>query len=1367
MLSGRDGAHRAEFSDGLDEVNISMARRDKIRIHQFHSGSSVGDAVTNCMFFVQSMLKSFGFESDIFVEHADPALAGRIRRLEELRPAESDLLLIHHSMGHDAFPRLADRRCRKFLVYHNITPPRFFDENDPFHFYGVKGYSQLTQFRDIVESAIAVSPFNARQLEQRGFQNVTVIPFLKDFTAIRYAAHVKTPYHDQSAVVRLLFVGRLVPHKCQHELVEFVARVRSIGNFPLALVLVGQFDEQSSYKSHLDALVRRSGLDQQITFTGQVTDEELFGWYRAASAYVSLSEHEGFGVPLVEAMAFDLPVIAYAPAAVAETLGDAGITVSEKDPARILEPLIRLQEDRSFRGEVIRSQRQRLLRFSRERIESELRRWLIGTGTFDVFTEASGLDAQIDDRPRASHRTHYVIEGPFETSYSLAIVNRNVALALGAREACASYIEPADGTEEYAVDATAAAGLPSEIRRLVGRAPVTAERIVTIRNTSPPRPNGMLGDMRLLHLAWEESAIPDALSDMINLHLDGVLASSEYCKRVIRNSGVRVPIVVIGHGIDHSGLMPRVIGDRAKRGPVTHALPFTFLHISSGLARKGIEELITAYCLAFSSRDPVLLVIKTFDNPDNTIDAWVERLTGGSKYAPAIQVIVEELGQREMDFLYHIADAVVLPTRGEGFNLPAAEAMARGLPVILTRHSGHLEFCNDENSWLIDFTYEFSTSHLKIVNSYWACASIDDLVATMKTVYRAGRPPDAATARRALEGQRDASRLRWRDVAVRVDEFVKYLDNRPVMRRKLRFGWISTYNARCGIATHTEHLLEFFDEGAFEITILADDQEAIRPDPDNMLRLWSKSDGSLACVRDHLITNRFDAALFQHNFSFFDFDDFADTLVELRDAGIQTYVTLHRTKDLAEHWQMTKALQGCTRVFVHGLEDVNRLRECGVSANVVLLPPGVIDRAAPNAAAVRSLLGLSRFSPVIGTFGFLLPGKGLPELIHAFALILRAHPAAYLLMLNADYPAEQSQEERARCLALLRLLDLEDRVRLVNDFLDIEETLFLLSACDVVAFPYQRSEESASGAVRLGLAAGRPVLTTPLPVFAEFLEVVHQLPGTDALAIAEGVLAVLGDDDRKAEIRRRQRDWVRTNSWAARAARMSNIIHGCFEDAHGVELRAPGQLGSGLAASPEEEAPTSSVLLDEHLDAAQKFLARRAISWSETSRRSAAKNAAPPSSPTTRAGSLLQSIRNGPDFIPGSSSWCISRADRARDSRNWMLAAQYYQKALDQKPDNPPIWVQYGHALKESGNLPEAENAYRKSLELDADVADTHLQLGHVLKIQGRKIEATIAYLRALLLDPGLDHATLELKGLGWTRGRIELALRQERSGKN
>jgi glycosyltransferase involved in cell wall biosynthesis len=269
----------------------------------------------------------------------------------------------------------------------------------------------------------------------------------------------------------------------------------------------------------------------------------------------------------------------------------------------------------------------------------------------------------------------------------------------------------------------------------------------------------MLGDLRLVHLVWEESSIHDTVAGLINLHADGVLVPSGYSKRVIRNTGVRVPIAVVGHGIDHSGAPPRVLGGRTKRGHVTSSLPFTFLHISSGLARKGIEELITAYCLAFSSDDPVLLVIKTFDNPTNTIDGWMARLTGASKYSPSIQVISEELDQREMDFLYHISDAVVLPTRGEGFNLPAAEGLARGLPLIVTRHSGHLDFCNDGNSLLIDCTYEFSNSHFKIPNSYWARPSIDQLVGAIKTVYRAARSPETTTAARAAQGQRDALRL--------------------------------------------------------------------------------------------------------------------------------------------------------------------------------------------------------------------------------------------------------------------------------------------------------------------------------------------------------------------------------------------------------------------------------------------------------------------------------------------------------------------------------------------------------------------------------------------------------------------------------
>jgi tetratricopeptide (TPR) repeat protein len=123
-----------------------------------------------------------------------------------------------------------------------------------------------------------------------------------------------------------------------------------------------------------------------------------------------------------------------------------------------------------------------------------------------------------------------------------------------------------------------------------------------------------------------------------------------------------------------------------------------------------------------------------------------------------------------------------------------------------------------------------------------------------------------------------------------------------------------------------------------------------------------------------------------------------------------------------------------------------------------------------------------------------------------------------------------------------------------------------------------------------------------------------------------------------------------------------------------------------------------------------------------------------------------------------------SRADRARDAGEWELAAGYYSEALQAMPAAFAIWVQYGHALKESGHVGAAEMAYRRSLSLSPDTADTHLHLGHVLKLQGRMDEATAAYLRSAVLDPAVCHPRDELIGLGWTRERIERTVRASAS---
>ena len=111
-------------------------------------------------------------------------------------------------------------------------------------------------------------------------------------------------------------------------------------------------------------------------------------------------------------------------------------------------------------------------------------------------------------------------------------------------------------------------------------------------------------------------------------------------------------------------------------------------------------------------------------------------------------------------------------------------------------------------------------------------------------------------------------------------------------------------------------------------------------------------------------------------------------------------------------------------------------------------------------------------------------------------------------------------------------------------------------------------------------------------------------------------------------------------------------------------------------------------------------------------------------------------------------------ADRARDAGDWTLAVRHYREALGRDPAQPAIWVQYGHALKEGGNLADAEKAYREAIERDGRVADSHLQLGHVLKIQGRKDDAAAAYLRALALESALPYAARELIALCWEQYR-------------
>jgi glycosyltransferase involved in cell wall biosynthesis len=675
----------------------------------------------------------------------------------------------------------------------------------------------------------------------------------------------------------------------------------------------------------------------------------------------------------------------------------------------------------------------------------------------------------------------------------------------------------------------------------------------------------MLGDVRLVHLDDAQSVQPPQAAAM-NHHLDGILCSSELARRTIRNSGVWLPIGVIPPGIDDFAAAPSM-PEGATRGPVSPGAPFTFLHAERGVADGQFdipffEAVLTAYCLAFSGGDPVLMVMHTTPDKAETVEALIKRIAGG-RFSPPVQLICEALPASEIDLLHGLADAAILPADDEG-DRAGVRAMALGVPIIAVGRGGHLGSCSPANALLVDYSLDVVTADPERANAPFLSVSpsVSDLIAAMRETYRDGRSGDTPTGCRVRRGKSDAAARTWHAAAVKLDAFVVSLDKRPVMNRKIRLGWVSTYNSRCGLATHSEHLLENFDRNIFDVTVIGNHQEPVKPDPANVVRLWPDRSGSLATVRDFI--GRFDAVFVNFHFSLIEIRDLAETLHTAHAAEIDTYVTLHKTADttidgrVASLGEIADALRACTRLIVHTELDIARLKGFGVADNVVMIPPGVIDRTPADPATARSLLGLQRFRPIIGTFGFMLPPKGLQQLIHGFALLLRHHPDALLLMLNAEFPgAVESSAERERCIALIRDLGLEDRVRLIDEFLETDEILLLLNACDVTIFTYQDSTESDSGAVRLGLAAGRPVATTPLPIFANLAEVVYQLAGTGAVDIADGIATLLRQPEMASLLLQRQRDWIVANSWSAQAARIGNIIRGCFEDRHGAALYPP------------------------------------------------------------------------------------------------------------------------------------------------------------------------------------------------------------------
>jgi glycosyltransferase involved in cell wall biosynthesis len=281
----------------------------------------------------------------------------------------------------EAFASLTGIRV---LQYHNITPARFFGPYDARMFrLAALGRQELRSLADRVDLALGDSEFNRQELEELGFPRTGVMPIAVDME--RLTAAPRRPALEKilggDGFINFLFVGRIVPNKRIEDHIRLAEMYKRYIDSYYRFIFVGRYDGLPRYYSMIRALiVQYRMLPERFIFTGAVPDDDLAAYYRWADAYISLSEHEGFCVPLVEAMATDVPVLAYAAGAVPETLGGAGVVFSPKDFEFAAEMLGTLVYDRPVRDRIISGQRRRVRDFAPDRIEQRLKEVLATLG---------------------------------------------------------------------------------------------------------------------------------------------------------------------------------------------------------------------------------------------------------------------------------------------------------------------------------------------------------------------------------------------------------------------------------------------------------------------------------------------------------------------------------------------------------------------------------------------------------------------------------------------------------------------------------------------------------------------------------------------------------------------------------------------------------------------------------------------------------------------------------------------------------------------------------------------------------------------------------------------------------------------------
>ncbi len=1091
-----------------------------VRINQYTPSITTGDGVSGSLFFIRSILLEMGFDTAIYADHIDENLADKVYHIDSYKESKENYLIYHHSIADEKHDLIMSFKDKKILLYHNITPSFYFKESFMQTICDI-GREQLISSKKNFIASIADSDYNRFELLSYGYKNVQTIPLLKDFAKQdKPSQNIINSLKDS---YNILFVGRIVPNKSQHLLADVLYELKKLTDLELKLVLVGSVSDKDYYtflKHHIKTL----SLEKDVIIAKKVSQNDLSAYYETSDIFLSLSEHEGFCIPLVEAMNRDVFAFGYNTTALSTTLPKSSL-FDFKSPDKVAKFLYTFIKDPIKREMQIKEQRKHIKRFSPSVLKTKFQKFLnslnIPLATpKNIFKDKQDL------------KTCCKIEGPFDSSYSLAIVNLHLSKALSHRFDTKLYSTEGFGDFEPSMDFLTE---DEEALKLYKKECTIPD--ITIRNLYPPRSNALKGLKRAIGpYGWEESSFFQNYMQLFNARLTSLFAMSTYVKDTMINNGLSIPCDVTGIGADH------ILKYKPKKFQHKKLKRYKLLHISSCFPRKGVDILIEAFkLLKNKGYDDISLIIKTFPNPHSNVKTLIAKLPSYIK--DDILLIEEEMSFAHINYLYTLADILVAPSRGEGFGLPMAEAMLFELPVVTTAFGGQGDFCTEETCWLVDYSFKRAKTHFDLFDSYWAEPSVKSL--KNRIVELCHLPKKEIEKRTKKAKQTILAKYTWQKVSQNIE---KALSKKVPSSKPVSLAVVSTFNSKCGIAEYTDSLLKHLSVQNIEIYANKTDEIIDLYKERKIVRCWGdRFDKDNDELISHLQKSDSTHLLLEFNFAFFSMQNLSNIIENNLNKKI--FLELHSTKDVhikgleASLSSIKSSLQKVQKIIVHTINDLNILKNFGIVKNVALLPLG-LELFEENPSKRAKLVARYKIpdGKIISSFGFLLPHKGTVELIESFYEIRKNIKDAHLLLLNSLYPLDISKEYLQLCKERISSLGLSKSVTFINKYLKKDELLELLSLSELIVLPYQNTQESSSASLRYALSTHKPVLCTPVDIFSDAADIIHFADDTDIDSISSSILKLLKDSDLLFSTKKRQEKWIKEHSFENISKRLLSMM---------------------------------------------------------------------------------------------------------------------------------------------------------------------------------------------------------------------------------